>query len=140
MAAVGDEEAGDPHTGRPRTLRIDTDGDGALLVAPLAFRGTQRGAIVLCRRSDTFEAGDLKLTGAVAAQCAGVLERVLEEEARAGRRRSRGGLRRQLDQLRIELDAQRQAERVEEVTETEYFGGLRAQASDLRRIIGDGPR
>ena len=49
-------------------------------------------------------------------------------------------LRRQLDQLRIELDAQRQAEQVEKVTETDYFGGLRAQASDLRRIIGDHPR
>ena len=140
-AAVGD--AG-PATGIPadlETLRIDTDGDGALLVAPLAFRGTQRGAIVLCRRSDTFEAGDLKLTGAVAAQCAGVLERILEEEARARAAAEREtALRRQLDQLRIELDAQRQAERVGEVTDTEYFGGLRAQASDLRRIIGDGPR
>jgi GAF domain-containing protein len=140
-AAVGDAEPAARIPADLETLRIDTDGDGALLVAPLAFRGTQRGAIVLCRRSGTFEAGDLKLTGAVAAQCAGVLERILEEESRARAAADReAALRRQLDQLRIELDAQRQAERVGEVTDTEYFGGLRAQASDLRRIIGDGPR
>jgi GAF domain-containing protein len=140
-AAVGDPEPATRIPADLETLRIDTDGDGALLVAPLAFRGAQRGAIVLCRRSDTFEAGDLKLTGAVAAQCAGVLERILEEEARARAAADReAALRRQLDQLRIELDAQRQAEQVGEVTETEYFGGLRAQASDLRRIIGDGAR
>ena len=96
---------------------------------------------MLCRRSGTFAASDLKLTGAVAAQCAGVLERVLEEETRARAAAEReASLRRQLDQLRIELDAQRQAEQVEKVTETDYFGGLRAQASDLRRIIGDHPR
>ena len=139
-ATVGDPE---PATRIPTdlaTLRIETDGDGALLVAPLAFRGDQRGAIVLSRRLGTFEAADLKLTGAVAAQCAGVLERVLEEEARARAAAEReAALRRQLDQLRIELDGQRQAEQVGEVTETEYFGGLRAQASDLRRIIGDRP-
>ena len=70
-----------------------------------------------------------------------ITERILEEEARAQAAAEReAALRRQLDQLRIELDAQRQAERVGEVTETEYFGGLRAQASDLRRIIGEGPR
>jgi len=139
-AAVGDPE---PATRIPAdlgTLRIETDGDGALLIAPLAFRGAQRGAIVLCRRSGPFAAADLKLTGAVAAQCAGVLERILEEEARARAAAEReAALRRQLDQLRIELDSQRQAEQVGEVTETEYFGGLRAQASDLRRIIGDRP-
>ena len=140
-AAVGDAEPATCIPADLTTLRIETDGDGALLVAPLAFRGAQRGAIVLCRRSGTFEAADLKLTGAVAAQCAGVLERILEEEARARAAAEReASLRHQLDRLRIELDAQRQAEQVEEVTETEYFGGLRAQASDLRRIIGDGPR
>ena len=116
------------------------DDDGALLVAPLAFRGSERGAIVLRRREGAFEAGDLKLIGAVATQCAGVLERVLDEERRARAAAEREeSLRRQLDQLRIELDQGRQAEQVEKVTETDYFGGLRAQASDLRRIIGDRP-
>jgi hypothetical protein len=121
-------------------LRIETVSDGARLVAPLAFRETQRGAIVLHRDEGTFEAGDLKLTGAVAAQCAGVLERILDEERRATAAAAREeALRRQLDQLRIELDHERQAEQVEKVTETDYFGGLRAQASDLRRIIADRP-
>lgn len=121
-------------------LRIESVGDGARLVAPLAFRETERGAIVLHRAAGTFEAGDLKLTGAVAAQCAGVLERILDEERRAAAAAAREeALRRQLDQLRIELDQERQAEQVEKVTETDYFGGLRAQASDLRRIIADRP-
>jgi GAF domain-containing protein len=127
----------------PRDLtraRIESDDDGALLVAPLAFRGEERGAIVLRRREGAFVAGDLKLIGAVATQCAGVLERVLDEERRARAAAEREeALRRQLDQLRIELDEGRQAEQVEKVTETDYFGGLRAQASDLRRIIGDRP-
>ena len=121
-------------------LRIEDDDAGALLVAPLAFRGSQRGAIVLYRASEPFAAGDLKLTGAVAAQCAGLLERVIHEEERARAAAEREeALRRQLDQLRIELDHERQAEQVGKVTETDYFGGLRAQASDLRRIIGERP-
>ena len=122
-------------------LRIEGDGDdGARLVAPLAFRGAQRGALVLRRRHGTFEAADLKLTGAVASQAASVLGRILEEERRARAAAEREeALRRQLDQLRIELDLERQVEQVEQVTETDYFGGLRAQASDLRRIIGDRP-
>ncbi len=121
-------------------LRIETVGAGARLVAPLAFRETERGAILLDRAQTTFQAGDLKLTGAVAAQCAGVLERILDEERRAAAAAAREeALRRQLDQLRIELDHERQAEQVEKVTETDYFGGLRAQASDLRRIIADRP-
>jgi GAF domain-containing protein len=121
-------------------LRIETFDDGARLVAPLAFRETERGAIVLHRGAGTFDAADLKLTGAVAAQCAGVLERIVDEEHRAAAAAAReAALRRQLDQLRIELDHERQAEQVEKVTETDYFGGLRAQASDLRRIIADRP-
>jgi len=121
-------------------LRIETVGDGARLVAPLSFRETERGAIVLSRAGAPFDAGDLKLTGAVATQCAGVLERILDEERRAAAAAAREeALQRQLDQLRIELDHERQAEQVEKVTETDYFGGLRAQASDLRRIIADRP-
>jgi len=122
-------------------LRIEDDDTGALLVAPLVFRGADRGAIVLFRATEPFTAGDLKLTGAVSAQCAGVLERVLHEEQRARAAAEREeALQRQLDQLRIELDHERQAEQVGKVTETDYFGGLRAQASDLRRIIGERPR
>jgi GAF domain-containing protein len=138
-ATVGDPEP----TRIPDDLarpRIQSDGEGALIVAPLAFRDTQRGAIVLHRSAGPFEAGDLKLTRAVAAQCAGVLERVLDEERRAWAAAEREeALQRQLDQLRIALDQERQAEQVEKVTETDYFGGLRAQASDLRRIIADRP-
>ena len=85
-------------------------------------------------------AADLKLIGAVATQAPASSDassrRSVGREAAAEREES---LRRQLDQLRIELDQERQAEQVEEVTETDYFGGLRAQASDLRRIIGDRP-
>jgi GAF domain-containing protein len=118
--------------------RIDPDEPGAVLVAPLALGEVRRGALVLRRRAGGFSAADLKLLGAVAAQAASVLERILEEERRsreAAEREER--LRRQIEELRIELDEARQAEQVEQITETDYFGSLRAQASDLRRIITD---
>ncbi len=44
-------------------------------------------------------------------------------------------LQREVQELRIEIDHARQAERVAEITETEYFQRLRGQASDLRRIM-----
>jgi hypothetical protein len=47
-------------------------------------------------------------------------------------------LERQVRELRIEIDEARQARKVAEITESDYFRQLRGQAKDLRRII-DGP-
>jgi hypothetical protein len=46
-------------------------------------------------------------------------------------------LQQQVTELRIEIDEARQAAKVAEVTETEYFKELRAQAADLRRTMAD---
>ena len=40
--------------------------------------------------------------------------------------------------LRIDIDHERQARRVAEVVETEYFRALRSQTNDLRRIVDKG--
>jgi DNA-binding response OmpR family regulator len=46
-------------------------------------------------------------------------------------------LRQELRELRIEIDEQRQARKVAEITGTEYFKNLRDRAKDLRKIIED---
>jgi two-component system cell cycle response regulator len=46
-------------------------------------------------------------------------------------------LRQELRELRIEIDEQRQARKVAEITRTEYFKNLRDRAKDLRKIIED---
>jgi two-component system, cell cycle response regulator len=64
----------------------------------------------------------------------GQLARVFQAMAHEVRAREER-LRQELRELRIEIDQQRQAERVAEITETEYFQQLRAQAADLRRLL-----
>jgi two-component system, cell cycle response regulator len=46
-------------------------------------------------------------------------------------------LRQELRELRIEIDEQRQARKVAEITGTEYFRDLHDRAKDLRKIIED---
>jgi hypothetical protein len=47
-------------------------------------------------------------------------------------------LREQVRDLRIEIDQGRQARQVAEITETEFFRGLRGRADDLRRVMRTG--
>jgi len=44
-------------------------------------------------------------------------------------------LERKAGELRIEIDEQRQARKVAEITGTEHFKNLRNRAKDLRKII-----
>jgi CheY-like chemotaxis protein len=44
-------------------------------------------------------------------------------------------LRRQVEELRIEIDESRQARKVAEITDTDYFRDLRSRAADLRRTV-----
>ena len=67
----------------------------------------------------------------------GQLARVFQRMAREVRAREER-LERQVRELRIEIDEARQARKVAEITESDYFQQLRGQAKDLRRII-DGP-
>jgi DNA-binding response OmpR family regulator len=64
----------------------------------------------------------------------GQLARVFQRMAREVRARQ-DCLERDARALRIEIDHVRQAEKVVEITETEYYQHLRAQAEDLRRIL-----
>jgi two-component system cell cycle response regulator len=66
----------------------------------------------------------------------GKLARVFERMAREVRAREER-LQQQVTELRIEIDEARQAAKVAEVTDTEYFKELRAQAAELRRTMGD---
>ena len=48
-------------------------------------------------------------------------------------------LRRQVAELRIEIDEAKQAQRVAEITGTDYFQELRGRASELRRLVDEDP-
>lgn len=48
-------------------------------------------------------------------------------------------LKQQIQELKIEIDQSRQAKKVAEITDSDYFKSLRGQASDLRSIIEGNP-
>jgi len=64
----------------------------------------------------------------------GQLARVFQRMAHEVRSREER-LKREVGELRIEINQVRQAQRVAEITETEYFQRLRGQADELRRIM-----
>jgi len=65
----------------------------------------------------------------------GQLARVFQRMTREVRAREER-LQQQVAELRIEIDEARQAAGVAEITDTEYFRGLREQADELRRTMG----
>jgi phage shock protein A len=88
--------------------------------------------------ASALEAGtfDPSLLSAVAARddALGVLARrfgTMAAEVRAREERLRAEVR----ELRIEIDHARQAKRVAEITETDFFRDLRSRAGDLRQTI-----
>jgi DNA-binding response OmpR family regulator len=83
--------------------------------------------------SGTFASADLERVAA-RADGLGQLARVFTRMACEVRLREER-LRREVSELRIEIDHARQAEKVTEITETEYFRRVRDQAGELRRII-----
>ena len=64
----------------------------------------------------------------------GSLARVFQRMAREVRAREER-LHQQVRELRLEIDETRQAQKVAEITESEYFQRLSGQAADLRQII-----
>jgi two-component system, cell cycle response regulator len=64
----------------------------------------------------------------------GQLARVFQRMAREVRAREER-LRQEVRELRIEIDEARQAKKVAEITESEYFQRLRGEAADLRKIM-----
>ena len=65
----------------------------------------------------------------------GTLAKVFQAMAREVRAREER-LIAQVHDLRIEIDEQRQAKQVEEITESEFYQRLTAEAQELRRIVG----
>jgi transcriptional regulator with GAF, ATPase, and Fis domain len=110
---------------------------GALLCAPLESRGHLLGLVVLANESpDAYTAGDLKLLNTLASQSAPVIENALLHEKMLREAQAREArLQEQIQALRIELDESRQAKKVAEITETDYFKNLLQQADDLRQIV-----
>ena len=68
----------------------------------------------------------------------GTLARVFQRMAAEVQAREER-LKRQVAELRIEIDQARQSQRVAEITESDYFASLRAQASELRGTIARDP-
>jgi CheY-like chemotaxis protein len=81
----------------------------------------------------TFELGSLDGVAA-RADALGNLARVFQRMAREVYAREQR-LKQQIQELRIEIDDARQARKVAEIVETDYFRNLRQQASNLRQII-----
>jgi DNA-binding response OmpR family regulator len=90
------------------------------------------------RAASAVEAGsfDVESLNAVASRgdALGSLARMFQQMAREIHERERR-LRQQIHLLRIEIDETRQAQKVAEITETDYFQKLRQQAAALRQII-----
>ena len=82
---------------------------------------------------DRFDPADLE-TVAEREDALGVLARSFARMAGEVRARE-DRLRRQVAELRIEIDEAKQAQRVAEITGTDYFQDLRGRAAELRRMV-----
>ena len=85
--------------------------------------------------SETF-AGATLAPVAARADALGNLARVFQRMAEQVRVREEK-LKLQVQELKIEIDRSRQAKKVSEITESDYFKSLRGQADALRRIVDD---
>jgi nitrate/nitrite-specific signal transduction histidine kinase len=81
----------------------------------------------------SFATADLDLV-ADRTDALGSLARMFQRMAREVRAREER-LRQQVRDLQIEIDEAKQAKKVAEITESDYFRTLRNQAEDLRRIM-----
>ena len=97
--------------------------------------GRVTGAAVAVE-SDQFDPSSLDTVSA-RSDALGQLARTFQLMAREVRAREER-LRAQVRELTIEIDEARQAQRVAEITDTDYFRGLRSRAAELRQIV-DGP-
>ena len=97
--------------------------------------GRVTGAAVAVE-TDQFDPSSLDAVSA-RSDALGQLARTFQLMAREVRAREER-LRAQVRELSIEIDEVRQAQRVAEITDTDYFRGLRGRAAELRRIV-DGP-
>ncbi len=86
-------------------------------------------------QAETFDPDDLADV-ATRADALGQLARVFQRMAREVYAREQR-LKQQVQELRIELDEAKQARKVAEITETEYFQDLLSQADDIRSMFDE---
>lgn len=81
----------------------------------------------------TYDAASLS-TVAARSDALGNLARVFQHMTRQVYKREQQ-LKQEIQELRIEIDQARQAQKVAEITESDYFVSLQAQAAELRKIL-----
>jgi DNA-binding response OmpR family regulator len=86
-------------------------------------------------QAEAFDPEDLADVAA-RADALGQLARVFQHMAREVYAREQR-LKRQVQELRIELDEAKQAQKVAEITDTEYFRDLLSQADDIKRMFDE---
>jgi len=109
----------------------------SFIYTPLKAKGRTLGLIVLAsERPTVYRAADLKFLNTIAAQTAPAIDNALIYERttrEAAEREAR--LQQQIRELRIEIDEQRQRDKVAEITETDYFRAIRDQKDALRLLL-----
>ena len=109
----------------------------SLLYTPLRSKERVLGLIVLADDLPTaYRAADLKILNTIAAQSAPAIDNALIYERttrQAAEREAR--LQQQIRELRIEIDEQRQRDKVAEITESDYFRAIRDQKEALRQLL-----
>jgi nitrogen fixation/metabolism regulation signal transduction histidine kinase len=130
--------------GPARRLAFTSGGIGLVVVALLglgiyvASRRIARPILAIASTARAVAAGDLERDAPVMTEDeVGALARVFNDMLSKVRERERR-LKEQVQQLRIEIDEVRAAQKVAEITETDYFRDLQKRASGLRRR-GGGP-
>ncbi len=125
-------------TGKGEIVNAEDGAAASLLSAPLKAQDRVIGVIVLAREpTQTFTAEEFKLLATVASEAAPVIENAIQYERairQASEREER--LKKQIQALQIQIDDSRTARQVAEITETDYFQGLREKADRLRRSAG----
>ncbi len=100
---------------------------GSALCAPLIAQGRTTGVLlVLSAEPNRFGPAELNLLDSIASFASIAVENARQVLAREEQ------LRRQVESLRIEIDQIKRHQHVEEITETDYFRQLQAQARRMR--------
>ena len=141
-AALVAEQSQDEAFAPARRLALTTGGIGLVVVALLgvgiyvASRRVARPILAIADTASAIEAGDFERDAPVMTNDeVGALARVFNDMISKLRECERR-LKEQVQQLRIEIDEVRAAQKVAEITETDYFRDLQKRASGLRRGRG----
>jgi transcriptional regulator with GAF, ATPase, and Fis domain len=119
---------------------VDDGEFSSLVCVPLKAKGQTIGVLLLVNKDTvTYTSRDFKLLLTLASQAAPAIDnaQLYEKTIREAQIRETQ-LHKRIEALRIELDEKKQQEKVNEITESEYFQSLRSQTDMLRKIMDDG--